>query len=72
MSECVAEWQTIVEGPRMKERAEWDDLRERRVAELGAAEAYEAARIAFELGQAARGLRERRGRLRLRRRPDPA
>ncbi len=56
----------------MKERAEWDDLRERRVAESGAAEAYEAARIAFELGQAARELRERRGRLRLRRRPDPA
>lgn len=62
----------MVEGPSMKERAEWDDLRERRVAELGAVEAYEAARIAFELGRTARELRERKGRLRLRRRPDPA
>ncbi|SCL20168.1 hypothetical protein GA0070624_1932 [Micromonospora rhizosphaerae] len=52
----------------MDEHAEWDDLRERRMAEPGAAEAYDAARIAFELGQAARELRERKSRLVLRRR----
>ncbi|WP_157746264.1 hypothetical protein [Micromonospora inositola] len=52
----------------MTECAEWDDLRERRVAESGTAEAYEAARIAFELGQTARKLRERTGRIALRRR----
>ncbi|MFC8614968.1 hypothetical protein ACFT9M_00920 [Micromonospora purpureochromogenes] len=52
----------------MDDRAEWDDLRERRMAEPGAAEAYEAARIAFELGQTARELRKHAGRLVLRRR----
>ncbi|WP_201750035.1 hypothetical protein [Micromonospora sicca] len=52
----------------MDERAEWDDLCERRMAEQGAAEAYEAARIAFELGRTARKLRERTGRLAPRRR----
>jgi transcriptional regulator with XRE-family HTH domain len=31
------------------------------MAEPGAAEAYEAARLAFELGAAVRGLREQRG-----------
>ncbi|MBM0255505.1 hypothetical protein [Micromonospora sp. 4G55] len=51
----------------MDDRAEWDDLRERRVAEPGAAEAYEAAGIAFELSQAARMLRQRAGRVVLRR-----
>ncbi|SIN35405.1 hypothetical protein [Micromonospora cremea] len=52
----------------MDDRADWNDLRERRMAEPGAAEAYEAARIAFELGQTARELRERAGRMVLRRR----
>ncbi|MBM0224840.1 hypothetical protein [Micromonospora sp. ATA51] len=52
----------------MDEHAEWDDLRARRMAEPGAAEAYEAARIAFELGRTARKLRERTGRIALRRR----
>ncbi|RZU73544.1 hypothetical protein EV384_1950 [Micromonospora kangleipakensis] len=52
----------------MDEHAEWDDLCERRMAEPGAAEAYEAARIAFELGRAARKLREHTGRIALRRR----
>ncbi|MDG4763999.1 helix-turn-helix transcriptional regulator [Solwaraspora sp. WMMD406] len=36
-------------------------MRERRLAEPGAAEAYEAARLAFELGRSVRELRERRG-----------
>ena len=52
----------------MDDRAEWDDLRERRMAEPGAVEEYEAARIAFELGRTARELRDRAGRMGLRRR----
>ncbi|WP_436536675.1 helix-turn-helix domain-containing protein [Actinoplanes sp. HUAS TT8] len=36
-------------------------MRERRLAEPGAAEAYDAARLAFELGRSVRELRERRG-----------
>jgi len=36
-------------------------MRERRMAEPGAAEAYGAARLAFELGRCVRELRERRG-----------
>ncbi|WP_405094591.1 helix-turn-helix domain-containing protein [Micromonospora sp. NBC_01412] len=45
----------------MNDRADWNELRERRMAELGAAEAYEAARIAFELGQTVRQLRKQNG-----------
>jgi ribosome-binding protein aMBF1 (putative translation factor) len=45
----------------MSDRADWSELRERRLAEPGAADAYEAARIAFELGQSVRELRERSG-----------
>ena len=41
----------------MPERESWTDVRERRLAEPGAAEAYEAARLAFELGAAVRELR---------------
>ncbi|NYF57161.1 hypothetical protein [Micromonospora purpureochromogenes] len=52
----------------MDDRAEWDDLRERRMAEPGAVEEYEAARIAFELGRTVRELRDRAGRMGLRRR----
>jgi ribosome-binding protein aMBF1 (putative translation factor) len=40
---------------------DWDSLRERRMSEPGATEAYEASRLAFELGRAVRELRERRG-----------
>ncbi|WP_239168949.1 helix-turn-helix domain-containing protein [Paractinoplanes deccanensis] len=36
-------------------------MRERRLSEPGAAEAYDAARLAFELGRSVRELRERRG-----------
>ncbi|MDM4720238.1 helix-turn-helix transcriptional regulator [Micromonospora sp. WMMA1363] len=45
----------------MGERSDWAMMRERRMAEPGAAEAYDAARLAFELGRAVRDLRERRG-----------
>jgi ribosome-binding protein aMBF1 (putative translation factor) len=45
----------------MGDRTDWTELRERRLAEPGAAEAYEAARLAFELGRAVRELREQRG-----------
>jgi ribosome-binding protein aMBF1 (putative translation factor) len=41
----------------MPERESWTGVRERRLAESGAAEAYEAARLAFELGAAVRELR---------------
>jgi ribosome-binding protein aMBF1 (putative translation factor) len=44
----------------MSER-DWAALRDRRVAEPGAADAYAAARLAFELGRAVRELRESRG-----------
>ncbi|MGC5330614.1 helix-turn-helix domain-containing protein [Micromonospora sp. DT62] len=45
----------------MGDRVDWNDLRDRRMAEPGAAEAYEATRIAFELGQEVRLLREHKG-----------
>jgi ribosome-binding protein aMBF1 (putative translation factor) len=45
----------------MAERTGWRRLREQRMAEPGAQEAYEAARLAFELGKAVREMRERHG-----------
>lgn len=42
-------------------RESWSELRDRRMAEPGAVEAYDAARLAFELGAAVRGLRVARG-----------
>jgi ribosome-binding protein aMBF1 (putative translation factor) len=45
----------------MSERSEWASLRERRLAEPGAKDAYQAARLAYELGRAVRELREQRG-----------
>ncbi|MFD5176185.1 multiprotein-bridging factor 1 family protein [Nocardia sp. NPDC058379] len=45
----------------MTERSEWADLRDQRLKEPGAAEAYDAARLAFELGRTIRGMREDRG-----------
>jgi ribosome-binding protein aMBF1 (putative translation factor) len=41
----------------MPEHESWTGMRERRLAEPGAVEAYEAARLAFELGAAVRELR---------------
>jgi ribosome-binding protein aMBF1 (putative translation factor) len=45
----------------MSERSGWHNLRGRRTTEPGAAEVYERARLAHELGQAVRGLREEKG-----------
>lgn len=47
-------------GRVMSERASWQALRDRRRAEPGATQAYQAARLAFDLGCAIRELRERR------------
>lgn len=46
----------------MSGRSDWNELRDRRMAEPGAADAYDATRLAFELGRAVRELRERQGR----------
>ncbi|MGK8487757.1 helix-turn-helix domain-containing protein [Nocardia asiatica] len=45
----------------MAERGEWADIRDRRMQEPGAAEAYEAARLAYELGRTIRRMREEQG-----------
>ncbi|MET7422324.1 helix-turn-helix transcriptional regulator [Dactylosporangium sp. NPDC005555] len=45
----------------MSGRGDWSELRSQRMAEPGAAEAYESTKLAFELGRAVRELRERRG-----------
>lgn len=45
----------------MAERSEWAALRDRRMDEPGAQEAYQAARLAFELGTSVRALREQKG-----------
>jgi ribosome-binding protein aMBF1 (putative translation factor) len=45
----------------MAERTDWSEIRTRRMKEPGAEEAYEAARLAFELGAAVREMREHRG-----------
>ena len=45
----------------MTDRTDWTGLRDRRMAEPGAADAYDAARLAFELGRAVRELREQHG-----------
>lgn len=45
----------------MSEGESWEQLRDRRLAEPGAAEAYDTARLAFELGSAVRELRLGRG-----------
>lgn len=42
-------------------RESWAGLRDRRMSEPGAAEAYESTRLAFELGAAVRELRQVRG-----------
>ncbi|HVQ91310.1 MAG TPA: helix-turn-helix transcriptional regulator [Mycobacteriales bacterium] len=45
----------------MSDRGDWRELRERRMAEPGASESYERARLAYELGRAVRALREGKG-----------
>ena len=41
------------------DRTNWSDLRDRRMTEPGAADEYEATRLAYQLGRAVRELRER-------------
>ncbi len=43
------------------EGAEWSALRDRRMAEPGAQEAYHTTRLAYELGRTVRHLRQERG-----------
>jgi ribosome-binding protein aMBF1 (putative translation factor) len=45
----------------MSQRSDWQELRSRRMTEPGAAEAYDAARLAFELGRQVRELRVQQG-----------
>ncbi len=45
----------------MSERTSWSEIRDRRMSESGAAEAYQVAALAYELGRAVRGLREQHG-----------
>ena len=45
----------------MNERSTWKTLRERRMSEPGTAEAYHAARLAYELGRTVRALRDQHG-----------
>ncbi|WP_375503568.1 multiprotein-bridging factor 1 family protein [uncultured Jatrophihabitans sp.] len=45
----------------MADRSSWAEVRERRMAEPGAKQAYDAARLAYELGRTVRQLREARG-----------
>lgn len=45
----------------MSQRSDWRELRSRRMAEPGAVEAYDAARLAFELGRQVRELRVQLG-----------
>ena len=44
----------------MSERTSWSEIRDRRMSESGAAEAYQVAALAYELGRAVRGLRGQR------------
>jgi ribosome-binding protein aMBF1 (putative translation factor) len=45
----------------MGDRADWAGIRDRRMAEPGAVEAYDGARLAYELGKAVRELRQHQG-----------
>ena len=45
----------------MSERSDWRSVRDRRMSEPGAEAAYQAARLAHELGRAVRELREQWG-----------
>ena len=44
----------------MSERSDWHTMRDRRMGEPGATEAYHAAKLAYELGRTVRRLREQR------------
>lgn len=45
----------------MSDRSSWSEVREQRMAEPGAVEAYHAAAIAYDLGRTVRRLRDDRG-----------
>ncbi|WP_431958289.1 helix-turn-helix domain-containing protein [Nocardia lijiangensis] len=45
----------------MGERSDWSEIRDRRMREPGAEEAYAAARLAYQLGRTIRQMREDRG-----------
>jgi ribosome-binding protein aMBF1 (putative translation factor) len=45
----------------MSQRSDWQELRGRRMAEPGAVDAYDAARLAFDLGRRVRELRVQQG-----------
>lgn len=45
----------------MAERKKWSEIRDERMGEPGAEDAYQAARLAFELGRTVRELRESAG-----------
>ena len=45
----------------MSERTNWKTLRDRRMSEPDAAQAYRASRLAYELGRTVRALREHHG-----------
>ncbi|MGV9610774.1 helix-turn-helix domain-containing protein [Nocardia xishanensis] len=45
----------------MGERSDWSKIRDRRMQEPGAEEAYAAARLAYQLGRTIRQMREDRG-----------
>jgi hypothetical protein len=45
----------------MARRSDWQELRRRRMAEPGAQQAYDATKLAFELGRRVRELQEQRG-----------
>ena len=44
----------------MPERGNWAEIKDKRMGEPGAREAYNAARIAYELGRTVRQLRDQR------------
>ncbi|WP_063048109.1 helix-turn-helix transcriptional regulator [Nocardia vulneris] len=45
----------------MAERSDWSEIKNRRMQEPGAVEAFEAARLAYELGRSVRQMREGKG-----------
>ncbi|MET8776148.1 helix-turn-helix transcriptional regulator [Nocardia sp. NPDC050713] len=45
----------------MGERSDWAEIRDRRMREPGAEEAYAAAKLAYQLGRTIRQMREGRG-----------
>jgi ribosome-binding protein aMBF1 (putative translation factor) len=62
LHKCVAAGHTADEGMKtVAEHGSWAKLRSRRMHEPGADEAYESARMAYELGREVREMREGRG-----------